>query len=233
MLYFPQTSIEISKERAVALGHQITAEGAALVGDLTGGIYGVKLSTGNAGEKLAGVSLNQVTSLVAVPKIEVLTVGAGNSMLLGAEPIPGTLRVVRADGQVYTEAGTPGATAYDVDNANPRKLNFVVGDLGKGYTVTYRYAPTLVQAMAIQGNTLPGGPAGQYLGQVGVITRGDVYTSEWDTTADWSTAVGVTTDADGKFTPVTAIADAMAGTQIIELPTAGRAYLGLNINVIA
>jgi hypothetical protein len=48
MLYFPQTSIEISRERPVALGSQITAEGAALVAATVGGQFGVKQSTGGA-----------------------------------------------------------------------------------------------------------------------------------------------------------------------------------------
>lgn len=234
MLYFPQTRVELSTERAVALGHQITVEGAALVADLTGGIYGVKQSAGVADEKFVGVSVNQVTSMFSTPTIQTLAVGTGNSILLPQTPIAGTVRVVRqADGQVYTEAGAPGATAYDVDGTNPAKFNFLVGDLGKFFVITYRYAPTLAQSMALQGNVLPGGPAGQYLGQVGVITRGDVYTSHWDTTADWSTAVGVGMDADGIFTPVTVVADQIPGTQIIELPTAGRGYLGLNINAVA
>lgn len=234
MLYFPQTRVELSTERAVAAGHQITVEGAALVSDLTGGQYGVRQASGTAGEKFVGVSVNQVTSMYSQPTIQTLAVGTGNSILLPQTPIPGTVRVVRqADNQVYTEGAAPGATVYDVDNANPQKFNFLLADAGKVFVITYRYAPTLAQSMALQGNVLPGGPAGQYLGQIGVITRGDVYTNHWDTTADWSTAVGVVMDADGVFSPTTVVADQIPGTQIIELPTAGRGYLGLNINAVA
>lgn len=234
MLYFPQTSIEISRERPVAGGSLITAEGAALVGVMVGGVYGVKQATGVAGEKLSGISLNTVTGLTQVPKIEAAVLGATNGIVLAAEPIVGTVRVFRKDsGAALTAAATADATHYSVDPANPRRFVFDATLVGVGFGIVYSYAPTLVQAMALQGNVLPGGPAGQYLGQVGVITRGDVYTDQWNTALDWSTAVGVVLGANGKFEPTTDAAVAAQGVQIIELPSASRSTLGLAINVPA
>lgn len=231
MLYFPQTSIEISRERPVAQGSQITAEGAALVSSLSGGVYGVKQSTGAAGEVFAGVSINSVTSLTQAPKIEEAVLGNTNALYLAADPLPGTILVTRKDtGAVLTAAATADATHYAISATNAKKFIFDVSLQGVAVNVVYAYAPTLVQAMALQGNTLPGGPAGQYLGQVGVITRGDAYTDQWDTSADWSTAVGVVLLANGKFGPTATAANATRGIQIIELPSAGRSYLGLNIN---
>lgn len=231
MLYFPQTSIEISRERPVAQGSQITAEGAALVSVLVGGVFGVKQSTGAAGEVLAGVSINTVTGLTQVPKIDEAVLGNSNAIVLGAEPIPGTVRVIRADTNAeLTAAATADATHYAVDAGNPKRFLFDAALQGTGFQIVYAYAPTLAQAMALQGNVLPGGPAGQYLGQVGVISRGDVYTDQWDTTGDWSTAVGVVLKANGKFGPAATAGAALRGVQIIELPTAGRSYLGININ---
>lgn len=234
MLYFPQTSIEISRERPVAGGSLITAEGAALVGVMVGGVFGVKQSTGGAVEKLTGISLNTVTSLTQVPKIEDAVLGATNSIILAAEPLAGTVRVFRKDtGAALTVAGAVGATNYTVDPLNARRFIFDASLVGVKFGIIYSYAPTLVQAMALQGNTLPGGPAGQYLGQVGVITRGDVYTDQWNTAANWSTAVGVTLGANGKFEPTADASAAISGVQIIELPSASRSTLGLSINVPA
>lgn len=232
MLYFPQTRIELSVERPVAQGSQITAEGAALVGVLVGGVFGVKHSAGVAGERFTGVSINSVTALTQAPKIEEAVLGSTHAIVVGAEPIGGTVRVVVGT-TVLAAAAAPSATEYAVDPLNPRRFLFDASFTGQKVTIVYAYAPTLAQAMALQGNVLPGGPAGQYLGQVGVVTRGDVFTDQWDTTADWSTAVGVVLGANGKFAPTANPANALQGVQIIELPSAQRSYLGLNINAAA
>lgn len=231
MLYFPQTSIEISRERPVALGSQITAEGAALVAATVGGQFGVKQSTGGAGEVFQGVSINSVTGLTQVPFIESAVPGSDNAIVLHAEPLGGTVRVFRKDtGAALASAATADATHYAVDAGNPKKFLFDASLAAVEIQVVYSYAPTLAQAVALQGNVLPGGPAGQYLGQVGVVTRGDVYTDQWDTAADWSNPVGVKLGANGKFTSTTVAAEALRGVTIIELPTAARSYLGLSIN---
>lgn len=232
MLYFPQTRIEHSVERTVAQGSQINAEGAALVRVTIGGAIGVKQSTGAAGERLTGVSINSVTNLTQVPSIQEAVLGNTNAIVLGAEPIPGTIRVV-ADNNPLTAGASAGSTAYAVDSTNPRRLILDASFQGKKIVVVYQYAPTLAQAMALQGNILPGGPAGQYLGQVGVVTRGDVYTDQWDTAADWSSAVGVVLAANGRFGPAATLAAALQGVEILELPTAARSYLGLTINCAA
>lgn len=232
MLYFPQTRIENSVERPVAQGSQITAEGAALVGALVTGIFGVRQSSGASGERLHGVSINSVTSMTQVPRIEEAVLGNTNSIILGAEAIGGSPRVVVGT-TVLTAGPAASATQYAVDPTNARRFLFDASFQAQLVTIAYAYAPTLAQAMALQGNVLPGGPAGQYLGQVGVITRGDVYTDQWDTAADWSTAVGVALGANGKFVPVAAIANAIEGVTILELPSAARSFLGLSINASA
>jgi hypothetical protein len=232
MLYFPQTRIELSVERPVAQGSQITAEGAALVGVLVAGLFGVRQSAGVAGERLHGVSINSVTALTQVPKLEEAVLGNTNAIVVGAEPIGGSVRVVVGT-TVLTAGATASPTQYAISPTNPRQFLFDASFQGQAVSIAYAYAPTLAQAMALQGNVLPGGPAGQYLGQVGVITRGDVYTDQWDTAADWSTAVGVTLAAGGKFAPTANVANALEGVQIIELPSAARSFLGLSINAAA
>lgn len=228
-LYFPQTRIEISVERAVAAGSVITAEGAALVRVNVAGAIGVKMSTGAAGEVLTGISINSVTNLLQVPRIETSVLGTTNSVFVGSAPIAGTIRVV-AGVTVLTSSAAPSATQYAIDGTNPLKFNFDPSFQGQKITIAYQYSPTLAQVVALQGNTLPGGPAGQYLGQVGVITRGDVYTDQWDTSADWSAGFGVVLAANGKFAPAASAAAAIRGVEILELPTAARSFLGLTIN---
>lgn len=229
MLYFPQTRIEFSNDRPVAAGVAIPAEGVALVNTLVGGTFGVKPSTGTTGEVFAGVSLSQPISIISAPKVEV-QVAANGAILLAFAPLAGTVSVVNTATNVALTPGTVDATHFAVDGTNTRQINLDASNNGNTYSIAYRYSPTLAQQLSLQGNTMPGGPAGAYLGTIGVITRGDVYTSEFDTSGNWATAVGVTIGANGAFVPQSVAANCIRGVQIIELPSSSRAFLGLNIN---
>ena len=82
MIYFPQTKGYISKEVPLLAGAAVTAEGQALVGVTSGGVYGAKVSTGAASEVFLGIAISQQISLTSVPKIELVTVPAGLLALL-------------------------------------------------------------------------------------------------------------------------------------------------------
>lgn len=234
MLYFPQTRIELTVERPLVAGTTVNAEGCALVGSMTAGVFGVKPATG-AGfptERLAGVAINNPIQPLSLPFIETVTVSAAGLLVLSNTPIGGSIFVTNAAGTQITSVGSnPTSGQYMADGVLANALDTNVSNAGQSFTVSYRYSPTVMQAMMLQGNVLPGGPAGAYLGQVGLITRGDVFTSEFDTSANWSTAVGVTLAANGVFTATATAANAIDGVQIIQLPTVGSAYLGLSINV--
>ncbi len=232
MLYFPQTRIELTVERPVVAGVTINAEGAALAGVFAAGVYGVQPSTGT-NDIFAGVAVNQPIQPSTLPFIEEVIVSTTGVIQLSYVPISGTVYVYNtATGVALTNAAsapTSGQWMYDATNTSALDTN--VSNSGVTLTVAYRYSPTVLQAMGMQGMVLPGGPAGAYLGQVGVITRGDVYTSEFDTSADWATAVGVVLQANGHFGATAVAANAIQGVQIIQQPSAGSAYLGLFVNV--
>jgi hypothetical protein len=229
MLIFQHSRIEGSIERPVAAGASITAEGAALVADYTSGVFGVKMSTGAAGEKFVGVSVARVIPATQAAKIETLTVAA-NTVTLAKTPVNGTIRVVPAGGAAYTvQAGAP-AAAGQVQNVNGSKtLTFNTGtENAKVVTVTYLYNLSAVEAVALQGNAEAGGTAAAYLGQIGCITKGDVYTDQFDTLVDWSSPANCTLGANGKFT-IGGTGVAVPG-YVISAPADGAAYLGLHIN---
>lgn len=227
MLDFSKTRIELSVERPVAQGQVVHAEGVLLQGDLSTGVYGVTPAASGAKDGLAGVSVNSVTWQPTVPHIEEFVVDATMKVTLGFTPI-GTPTAFKVD------PDTGLLSAATIDMAATGTVGTLSGVAEKDVVrVVYQYSPTMLQIMALQGNILPGGPAGHYLGQVGIITRGDVFTDQWDVSADWSTAKGVRAGANGMFVPVADVADGIQGITIIELPSVGSPFLGLNVNLPA
>lgn len=235
MLYFPQSRIELTVERPLAPGAVINAEGSALAGVITAGSYGVKNTTGT-NDIFAGIAINNPINPVTLPYFETDVVPANGILPLAFLPNTGTLLVINnVTGLALTLVATGlqsslTVTQFQIDGTNPAALDFDPALSGTSVTVSYRYNPTVMQSMFMQGMQLPGGPAGAYLGQIGVITRGDAYTSEFDTSANWATAVGVTLEANGLFGAAATAATAVPGIQLLALPSSSSAYLGLFIN---
>lgn len=230
MLLFQYSKIERSIERPVATGSTVTAEGQALVQDAVNG--GVKPSAGAATEIFAGVSFSQQLTPLALPKIESLVVGASNTVTLAATPLAGTIRVVRTDtGAALTAAALTGDGAkYTLAGA---VITVDAALAGKTLSVTYRFAPTTVQVKAIQGDIPPGGAASSLLNSVGVIQAGDVFTTEYDTSVDW-TSVNASTPiklaANGLFT-VGGSGIAVPNAFVVGLPSSDAPYLGVHFSV--
>jgi len=228
MLLFPNTRIENSTERPLLPGVTLEAEGSALVAGYSAGQFGVRPSTGGAGEKFVGVSLSRPIVPGFAPVIERLVVPASGVVQLKSAPLAGQTRVVNAGtGTAFTIVGGAPAAATE---AQPTGTTVVFQSAVQGTTVivTYVRALTVAQALMLQGNADIGGPAGAYFGQTGVITRGDVFTTEFDTLADWSTPSDLTLGANGKFT-VGGAGGKVPG-YVISAPAEGAAFLGLHIN---
>lgn len=226
MILFPSSRILQSEERPVAIGSTVTAEGQALVADTTGGVFGVKPSTGGAGEKFMGVSLAQQLTLLYVPNIESLVQGVANTITLAHTPAAGTLRLVNATSTTLQTVGNPGTTAnqYSISGL---VITLNAAQVGNTYTATYRFSPTTVEARSIQGDIPAGGAAALTLGSVGVVKQGEIVTTEFDTTVDWTAAnIVVTLGAGGLFT--IGGAGAVTGAVVVEVPSLTSPYLGLS-----
>lgn len=228
MLLFPNTRVELSNERPLLPGVTIDAEGSALVAGYSAGVFGVQESTGGAGEVFVGVSLSRPLSPATVPVIEVLTIPVSGIVTLKAVPLAGQTRVTRNDtGAAFTIVGVAPAAPTEAQPTG-QTVVFQAALSGVTVTVTYVRSLTVAQAIMLQGNQDIGGPAGAYFGQVGVITRGDIYTTEFDTLADWTTSPSpVRLASSGRFT--------IGGTgvvvpgYVISPPSVGNAFLGLHI----
>jgi hypothetical protein len=186
----------------------------------------------------AGVSFNGVKNALTAPFIETLTVSATGKIVTAYAPQAGTLAIINSGNTLLssvaqgTDPTTLTATQYSLDATAPQTYNFnATLNAGAVVTVAYRFAPNAFQNIYLQGMQLPGGPAGDYLGQTDVIQHGDVYTSEFDTSANWATAVGVTLQANGLFGATAVLASALANVKIISLPSAGAPFLGIALDV--
>jgi hypothetical protein len=94
--------------------------------------------------------------------------------------------------------------------------------------VQMMYEPTVTEARQYNGDVPVGGLSSSAQGIIGVITRGDVATSYYDASADWSSALKAQLGADGVFTIGGAGAEAQGAT-IIQAPTASNPVLIVNL----
>lgn len=195
MLYFPKTRAQLSQEVAVAAGASITAEGCALVAATVAGVMGAQMGSATAGEKFIGVALSDTIALTSMTKTEKFVQGAGNTFTLNKTPTASTLYAYDITAGAVIP---PGGGGWSLSN---KVVTFQAGTVGHTIMVVYRYAPTVAEAQAIQGDVRPGGAAGALLNQVGVIKSGVVYTTEFDTSVDWmATSPAITLGANGRFT---------------------------------
>lgn len=222
MLYFPRGKNYISIEQPVAAGATISAEGQALVADTTAGVFGVKPSTGAAGEKFAGVAASQVINIASLSRVEAYVVPAGNVITLKRTPTGGTLSVYDFTAGAVIAAGGGGWTLSGAT------LTLQASHVGHSIEVYFKYAPTLPESRSLQGDQLPGGPAGVAVSQVGTLRNGPVFTSEFDATVNWNaTNPTVTLGANGQFT-IGGTGTAIQAT-VIQAPSAGSPFLGLDL----
>lgn len=225
MILFPNTRPVLSVERAVAGGFTIDQEGKALVSAMVGGIFGVKKSAGIAGEVFLGIAFNMLKPVTEMPYLESLTQGASNTVTLSYTPLAGTLRITDVNTGTQQTAAVSAANAYQIAG---NVVSLFAAQTGHVYLISYRFAPTAAQVIALVGNVHPGGAAGDYLGQVGVIQKGDVFTTEYDASVDWSTGPAVSLGANGVFT-VGGAGVVLTNVSVIAAPQAGIGALGLEI----
>ena len=149
-----------------------------------------------------------------------------------------TLSLTPIAGQVSTYD-----TTTDTFTADPTVSGANVSGLTAGDTVnvTYKYALTVIQARALFGDIQPGGYIGNYVGQIGVITRGTIWTSEFNAAQNWTAAGSaenvVVLAANGQLTlgtPGTAGAAPLAvpNAIVIGIPGQEVPFLGLTFDAL-
>lgn len=231
-MYLPFSKFEQSTEMLQAPGASFHSEGqvAVRIGGNTSA--GVQPSAAIANEIFCGFVI------------------AGTSALPFAEPTYTKVEtfLVPATGVVtlsVTPASSGDVGVYDLTTNLPIASPTVTGAQVSGLTagdqvqITYKYDLTVVQRRALFGDIQPGGYVGDTIGQIGVVTRGTVYTSEFDHSANWaaassSAATTIVVKADGQIglgTPGTAPAGvAIPNAYIVSLPSQDIPFLGITFS---
>lgn len=237
MISFERTRVVISNDRPVASGSTIAAEGLALVADYTGGQFGVKASGAGVAQMFAGFSIGQRITPTYLPFCEEVVIADLGGSVFGA-----LLTKTPANPSASTVRATIGGTEGVYDTTPDATLDFWVdGQYVKGFStdegltlkIWYRYAVTVADILALQGNMPAGGiTAGEVLDMIGVIEQGDIFTSEFNQARDWAAATSIKVCANGQL-------DTEAGTgtvinaYVIHLPTAGDGetpFLGIRFS---
>lgn len=225
MLLFDKTRILESVEVPVQTGFTVTAEGQALVSDYTGGVFGVKPSLVGAGQ-FYGVSIAQQMTLLYLPMMETVvtptispaptyvTITLARTPASNIRFYNNTTSVLASTTNV-SPAMPAAATEYNL-TGNVLTLLYANHGAGNSLSLSYRYSPTTVEALTVQGDIPPGGAANLTLGTMGVIRKGRIATTEFDTSVNWAAGGTLTVTANGLFTigGATAVPNAV----IVEVP---------------
>lgn len=226
MIYSPLSSILRSKEFALALNAQPSADGQAMVSVLVAGVAGVQPSDGVADEKFAGFTNTQTSAAsflqTTAVVVEDVVLPSSKAVTLGRAPIAGTAIARDKDtGVVVAIASVVGKVA-----------TISAGTAGQNLSITYRYNLTVVEARSRNGDVTPGGYAGLTTGSVSLVQAGTVYTDQFDTSADFAEVGAKIVLADnGLITTDTVNANGtpISGA-IVGLPSVDYPYLGIDFD---
>lgn len=223
MLDFSRTRINFSIESPVVTGSTITAEGQPVVGDNSTGTFGVKPAP-SAAAIFYGVSYGQQLTITALPMYEVVTVptGGGTGASLSRTNITsGSVAATASSTGALTviTSGSPAAGEVKID-LTTGALTFNAAESAQTVTFGYRYAPTTVEVLTLQGNIPAGGAASLLLDSIGVIRSGVVYTTEFDTSVDWSASNPTVKVYNGLFT-IGGSGATVPNATIVQVPAVG------------
>lgn len=222
--YLPNGRVADMGDVLVAPGAVILAESQALVVSSAAQSAGVFPSTGTATDIFAGFAIAGTSALpfpeAYTNKVETFVVPTGGIVTLSLPPVAG---------QVLIQDTTLG-TFPTVTLSGSNLSGLTVGDT---VVVTYKYAMSIIQQRALFGDVQPGGYAGAYVGQIGLITRGDVWVSEFDASANWAASPSVYLAANGQVTSLAnkgANAVQIPNCIITGVPSQTIPYLGLRFS---
>lgn len=228
MIVQKYTRLFLTEHRKVESGVIIQEEGQALINVKENGETVVRPSVGASGELFAGIAMTRNAPPTVLQWVGQGVIGDTKAIEVPRLPILGQVLVKIGNTVATLEAAAP-AAAGEAQVAG-QVISFHADDIGKAYLVQMAYEPSMAEAAQILGNMPIGGISASYQGVTGVITRGEVATTFYDASSDWSTAMQVKLGADGRFT-TTGLGAVVPGVTVINAPSSENSALTLRVNI--
>jgi hypothetical protein len=240
-----KTHFSLTLEKQVATAQTVNPEGVLLTSLLEGGEERVAMTTGAGTDVPCGfaISDNQTISTdVAVEEIVVPAAVPYTVQLEHTDPVgAGATKEVRvyndtAAAEVGTQVATAGAvSAGDEFFLSPTGLLTVHSSTaGDSMTVYYRYNMTVAEAVQKYYDRSVNNQASAIFNQVGVGGgTGEIYTSEFVMSEDWSAGTTIYSGANGQVTLSAGGADMSTQLRVIHVPSVEDPFLGLALKSLA
>ena len=244
MLDLSLTKILLSQEMPLLLTSAAFGEGTGLefawgssqsgTGTPTGAGNVVQPGSGSSAV-YAGTAMSVFTRPSTGVWVDTLVVGSTTPTVTlsqvptAASVISVTLSTVTGTQFTQTASG-PSSTQYVVGGTNNQTLTFNSSNAGATVVVTYRYALTVQQAEMFVGDGVAGGYSpSSVTNSVGVIERGIVFTSDFNTAAYWGAGnVSTVALASGGLYTIGGSGASVSGT-VYQVPTVDIPFLGLYV----
>lgn len=217
------------KEIPLAFGTKLDQEGLALVSLIENGIEVVKPCTGSATEAFVGFSYGEKFTPNIFSKVVEATIpstGTLNVALPKTNIVEDNIFIFDVTANTPLVEGAVAASGVFVCDDISGFLTFHADQAGHNIRTTFRYYPTVmeVQMDARQFFYRPSGT--DFLNQIGVILRGEVFTDIFDAKVNWGSATAVKTASNGLLTDQTGTG-AVVNATIINIPNTNNSFLGL------
>lgn len=219
----------------MAAGVHNVDEGQALVSVKEDGIRVVRPSTGAPDEQFAGFQLSRAMPPQFVPKVEEFKIAKLGGAAVATfttirTPVAGKL-LVRIGNAVVTTIGADAAAPDAAGKVNRVKDTFYFhdSDLGKPAEIQYHYEPTVTEAQQITGDAPHGGHPGNAQSQMSFLVVGEVETSHYDSSVDWTAELNPRLGPDGMLTTA-GNGTLLKNVTVLNSPSAEGEFLRLEVH---
>lgn len=237
----------LTLQKDVATGQVVDREGVVLRSVLVGGEEMVQKADGSAATyAIAGFAISDNETIGIIPVVEDFTIPAtpgpyevqlAHTSIVGPAVPDSSVRVMEIGGSDYAEeTAPPSGTGKFTPDLTTGVVTFHSADQGKSVRIWYRANLTVAEARLRYFQRNINNDAGAVFSSVCVGTgTGEIYTAEYDTNVDWSTAIpggtaAIKTGADGILTIGGSGTD-IPGGKVVHVPNVDQPYLGIAFNL--
>jgi hypothetical protein len=235
MLDLTRTRIYDSIEYPLASYGNQFEDGTALCGTLASGqMSATVFGSASASNIFLGFAYSTFTTPATNSSVNTYTVpsSAPYTITLPQTPVAASVLVYyNSNNASFTsETTTSGVTAAGTYNVTGAVVTFDSADAGATVTIVYTYNLTVIEALALVGTGVPGSVwPSNVTASIGVIQRGVVYTSIFDTSVNWNTQTSMVVGANGVITSASNVGAPVSG-YVYEVPSVSSNFLGVYIH---